>query len=133
MLPIESVGTCGFRSVSLFFNCLYILISFQDELKKQSNQLAILNNGDAREILVRYIARDCAHLAETEKKAAMKRKIQTNRLAQIRRDQEKSIMLLNSTGLEAPNFSNLKQLNQWISWDGEVESMQKVYLIFKIQ
>ena len=38
----------------------------------------------------RYIARECPHLAHTDKKLSMgKRKIQTNRLTQIKQDQEK--------------------------------------------
>ena len=100
-------------------------------MKNQSN-IANLNNEDAREILVRYIARECAHLRRTERKQSLGRKIQTNRLSQIRRDQEMSLMLLNSTGLEAPNFSNLRQLNAWLEWDGDFDSMQKVFLIIFI-
>jgi len=99
---------------------------FQEEIKKQEN-ITDMNNEDAREILVRYIARECAHLAATEKKLAIgQRKIQTNRLSQIRRDQEKSVMLLDSTGLEAPNFSNRKQLKEWLEWDGDFDSMQRL-------
>ena len=114
----------------------------------------------------RYIARECPHLAQTDKKLSMgKRKIQTNRLTQITQDQEKdrlswslvrilnrnvvtrfwsifqsicsikiekdkpikkSIMLLNSTGLEAPNLCNKRHCEDWLSWDGDFDSMQKV-------
>ena len=37
-------------------------------------------------------------------------------------------MLLNSTGLEAPNFCNKKHCIDWLRWDGETDTMQKVGL-----
>ena len=49
---------------------------------------------------------------------------------EIRALRERELMLLNSTGLEAPNFHNAQALQHWIQWDGEFDSMQKDRLLF---
>ena len=52
-----------------------------------------------------------------------------NLLEQIMATREKEFMLLNSTGLEAPNFNNAIALQEWIDWDGDFDSMQKERVI----
>ena len=59
---------------------------------------------------MRYIAREYRELADANKKKRLGRTIQSNRISQLTNDIEKSIMLLNSTGLEA-RFSLLLSCN----------------------
>ena len=44
---------------------------------------------------------------------------------EMRASREKEINLLESTGLEGPNFSNCTQLQSWLDWDGEFDTMLK--------
>ena len=46
-------------------------------------------------------------------------------LEEIKAQREKEFNLLESTGLEAPNFTNSKHLDNWLEWDGEFDSMLK--------
>ena len=59
---------------------------------------------------MRYIAREYRELADANKKKRLGRTIQSNRISKLTNDIEKSIMLLNSTGLEA-RFSLLLSCN----------------------
>ena len=56
--------------------------------------------------------------------------IQLSFLEEIKAQREKEFNLLESTGLEAPNFTNSKHLETWLEWDGEFDSMLKEW-IFK--
>ena len=54
-------------------------------------------------------------------------------LEEIKAQREKEFNLLESTGLEAPNFTNSKHLETWLEWDGEFDSMLKewIFLVFR--
>ena len=47
---------------------------------------------------------------------------------EIKAQREKEFNLLESTGLEAPNFTNSKHLETWLQWDGEFDSMLKEWI-----
>ena len=49
-------------------------------------------------------------------------------LEEIKAQREKEFNLLESTGLEAPNFTNSKHLETWLEWDGEFDSMLKEWI-----
>lgn len=51
-------------------------------------------------------------------------------LEEIKAQREKEFNLLESTGLEAPNFTNSKHLETWLEWDGEFDSMLKEWIFF---
>ena len=50
-------------------------------------------------------------------------------LEEIKAQREKEFNLLESTGLEAPNFTNSKHLETWLEWDGEFDSMLKEWIL----
>ena len=53
-------------------------------------------------------------------------------LEEIKAQREKEFNLLESTGLEAPNFTNSKHLDNWLEWDGEFDSMLKEKILNRL-
>merc|ERR1711937_569728 len=77
--------------------------------------------------LIKFISRTENEIKKIQKlKRIGKRKINDGKEQEIKAQREKEFNLLESTGLEAPNFTNSKHLDNWLEWDGEFDSMLKL-------
>merc|ERR1712227_425519 len=76
--------------------------------------------------LKKFISRTGNEIKKIQKLKRLKRKIIDGREQEIKAQREKEFNLLESTGLEAPNFTNSKHLDNWLEWDGEFDSMLKL-------
>jgi len=100
-------------------------IWFQDEIRRLDNQKEV-SIEEIKLILIKFISRTGNDIKKIEKLKRLKRKINDGKEQEIKAQREKEFNLLESTGLEAPNFTNSKHLETWLQWDGEFDSMLKL-------
>merc|ERR1712156_17981 len=99
---------------------------FQDEIRRLDNQKEV-SIEEIKSILIKFISRTEKDLKKIQKiKRIGKRKNNDGKELEIKGQSEKEFNLLESTGLEAPNFTNSKHLENWLEWDGEFDSMLKL-------
>jgi len=99
--------------------------TIQDEIRRLDNQKEV-SIEEIKLILIKFISRTGNDIKKIEKLKRLKRKINDGKEQEIKAQREKEFNLLESTGLEAPNFTNSKHLETWLQWDGEFDSMLKL-------
>jgi len=99
--------------------------TIQDEIRRLDNQKEV-SIEKIKFILIKFISRKENEAKKIQKFKNLKRKIIDGKEQEIKAQREKEFNLLESTGLEAPNFTNSKHLENWLEWDGEFDSMLKL-------